>query len=430
LLAKKRALRAKRKKPGYRPSTATQARRKAARKTYKSPPRASTAVATRKPIKSAAKSAAAKKATATRKRNLAAKKKANELRAKKAAATRRRNLRKTTTTRKMRKTSAAAKTARRRKSTVAKTKRRRGKLTKAQRSRIAKKGWARRRRLGNTKAIKTWRSKRHAHRKSLKRTFKSRKWRRTSRVPKSLKRARKSILFNRAHGTSGAGAFMRRYKMRSNFGGGILDALKKAAPVAISMYGLRMISRKAVPMIPGLGGLGKHAGPLGSLLMLVGASFATKKVKRLMKYRQEILLGAGLNFLDVILSAYAPEPIRGFLAIGSDENIYDSALGEYMQTGEYVDQGGYESEMGDYLQVGAEEELGAFEEMGLMQELGEENIGTGIGTQAHSMVSAVQRRAMTAPVPSRSFVRQVPQVGAGYDSMPNLYTGIFAGGLK
>lgn len=206
--------------------------------------------------------------------------------------------------------------------------------------------------------------------------------------------------------------------------------MKVAIPIAMSMYGTKVVSRKLVPMIPGVSYLGKHAAPIGAGLMLIGASFVTKKVTVLRKHRQNILVGVGLNLLDVVLSAYVPDEIKAGLGFGVKAKpgkasaSEQSAMGEYVQMGEYIDVSGYESEMGEYIDIGAEEELGVYEE------LGEENIGTGIGTQNAAMLRAVPSQAMVAPIPTRSFVKQVSGVGAGYDSMANLYTGSFAGGLK
>lgn len=419
LLAAQRKARKGRKRPktrGKGVSAATKKRRAAAKKRYaKDPKRVAAgkkAAATKRRL-ALAKSRAGKKGATTRKKSAAAKKRTS-------------TSRKTTTKRKPAKRKVAAKTVRRRKTTVAK---RKSKPTKASRRRVALKGLRRSKKRGRTKAIKTYRRKRKTLKRGLKRKFTSRK--RNRRVAKSVRKARRAINYNKAHGSTASRSFMTRYKMRSNVQGGVVDAVKKAIPVAAAMYGGRVLARKVLPMVPGLSGLGKHAAPVGSGLMLLAGSFATKKVALLRKHRQEVLMGLGLNFIEIVLTSYVPSNWLGAIGLSGDESIYDSAMGEYVDVGEYIDTGGYEEEMGEYIEMGAEEELGMMEEMGegFEEALGGGGIGTGIGTQNSAMLKSVPRRAMTAAVPSRSFVRQVPKVGAGYDKLANLYTGIFSGGF-
>lgn len=368
----------------------------------------------RNPRKSPKRVAAAKKAAATRKRKAAARSAA----ARKAARTRkrgtamRRNARKTV--RRRRKTTARRPARRRR--TTRRYRRNPRTLTKARARRMQRAGAKKR----ATKKYRRYRSSKQ--RQYLRAPVRNRKHK--GRVVKSLGKARRSILWNKAYGSAQSRKFMKRYGMRSNIGGGAMDAVKRAIPVAAAMYGSKMLSAGLVPRLPVIGG-GTHAAPAAAGLLLLGASFATKKVAFLGKYRQEILMGAGLNFLDVVLTNYAPDSVKSMLGLPvAAVAASPTAAGEYFDMGEYLEIGGYEAEMGEYIDIGAEEDLGAY------AELGEGNIGTGIGTQSASMIRSVPRRMMSAPVPSRSFVKEVPGVGSGFDALDSLYTGVFAGGLK
>jgi hypothetical protein len=331
--------------------------------------------------KSAKRVAAGKKAARTRKRNLAAKK--------------RTPTRKRTTRRK-----AVARPRRRRRS--------RARQVRKYRS-IRRRGTAQRRRSPSRK--------------------------RGRRVAKTARRARRTVLYQRAYGNSATRSWMKRHRLTSNPKKAIIEAIKMAAPIAISLYGARAISRGLFPRIPGIDRLGRHAAPVASVALLAVGAFATKKGK-LAKHRQSILLGLGLNVIDVVTKAYMPASVKAYIGMGATP-LYDGPMGEYVGVGgvpplsepmgEYI-------EMGDYIEMGASEELG----MGLEQELGLEaemgmggaalQIGTGIGNPWPSMEKPVPQRAFSAPVPQRSFIKQVPEVGPGYDSASNLYTGVFAGG--
>lgn len=285
---------------------------------------------------------------------------------------------------------------------------------------------------------------------NLRRKARKRITRRKGRGTRSLRRARRTIKYQRQYGSSAARAFMRRYKMRTNPGKAVIDSIKRAVPVVASIYGTRWLSQQAIPRIPGLDRLGGHVKPVGALLMLVGGAFLTKRVKFLSRWRNDILLGMGINVIDTALSTYMPASVKAQMGmLGDDENIYDRALGEYVQLGnadgmgEYVQLGNYVSEMGEYVQLGAEEELGMEEELGIEEELGlagveygpASQIGTGIGSnwgpvdRPGGLTRRVPRRAFAAPVPSRSFVKQVPEAGPGFDKLSRLYTGVFAGGF-
>ncbi|MCJ7752583.1 MAG: hypothetical protein MUQ65_16090 [Armatimonadetes bacterium] len=288
---------------------------------------------------------------------------------------------------------------------------------------------------------------RTGYRKIVKRSMRGRRRIKRKGV-RALSRARHTIKYQKAYGNRAARGFLKRHKTRTNprrrksyrrrnpaaavsgTKSAVMTSIKAALPIAISLYASRAISRKVLPMIPGLSGLGTHAAPVGALGMLVLGHFATKKVGKLKKHRGSIMIGLGINALDVVLTSYAPQSVKAMfgLPLTATEIALQTAVptGEYLQTGEYFEQG-------DYISVGAEEELGLEAEMGMLESemgMGEDNIGTGIGTQSSSMLSAIPSQAMVAPVPSRSFTRQIRGVGPDYDSnMSGLYKGIFAGGF-
>jgi hypothetical protein len=327
----------------------------------------------------------------------------------------------TTTKRKTTKRRTAAKTTRRKpaRKKGRKVAKRKGKMTKKARRAAALKGW-RRKKAAKRMYRRAVKQTKRATRRKLKRPL------RKSRVKRSLRKGRVSILRAKAYGSAADRRFMRKHKMRSNPMGGAMDAVKKAIPVGVAMYAGRIICRGVLPRVPVLNSLGQHAAPVGAAGLVVAASYLTRKGK-LAKYRQEALMGLGLNFLDIALTTYAPASVKAYIGLGQ-EDIYDSAFGEYVDVGEYLDVGAYE-EMGEYVQMGAEEELGLEEELGMGGAADDLQIGTGIGTPRSSMVRQIPGRAMSAPVPSRSFTKEVPGVGAGYDKMANLYTGIFGGGF-
>lgn len=242
-------------------------------------------------------------------------------------------------------------------------------------------------------------------------------------------RARRSI--RNRYKTALGRATQRRYRMRSNPGGVIMDTLKAAASVAIPLYAARAVSFGIAGRIPGLNRVpSQFQGTVMAFLLGVAGHFATKKIGRLAKYRGHIMLGLGLNFLDNVLSAVAPASIKTRIGLG---DVYADGLGDYVEVGaqpidddmtlsDYV-------EVGDYIEVGAEEELGATveEELGLEEELGADAYLGGV--QQSSMLAPIARTSALQSVPARSFTRQVPRAGAGYDNPRQLYGGVFAGGF-
>ncbi len=207
----------------------------------------------------------------------------------------------------------------------------------------------------------------------------------------------------------------------------LIDLAKKALPVLAAMYGSKLIANKVGPMIPGLSALGSYQAPAVAVGTVVGIHFLTKKVGALAKYRNELLLGSAIAALDSVLGATG---LKSMLGMG---DIYDQAMGEYVQMGEYVGVGEYLDDdiaMADYIQVGSvEEELGAVQEelgMGVEEELGNDLLG---GVSQSSLMKTVPERSFLEPVPARSFTKPVRNAGPGYDNAGTLYQGIFRGGL-
>lgn len=218
----------------------------------------------------------------------------------------------------------------------------------------------------------------------------------------------------------------------------LMVGLKQAVPVALSLYLTRALINKIGPSIPGVDKLGSFAKPVVAAGVMVAASYATKKGP-LAKYRQGIMLGTGLNLVDSLVSAFAPAEIKAMFGLG-DSGMYDRAMGEFVNVGDYLQVGATPIDddiaLSDYVEMsGVEEELGALqEELGLEEELGNgspfgdsgPNRLGGVGQS--SMLKALKASSAVGAVPARSFTKNVPNAGPGYDNSSLLYTGIFAGG--
>jgi hypothetical protein len=247
-----------------------------------------------------------------------------------------------------------------------------------------------------------------------------------------MRAARRAIRSRRK--SSLAAAYARRYRMRSNPSGtigGFISVLKGAAPIAVALYTTRFATRKLATRIPGLSSLPAQAqGPAMAALMMFGAHLLTKKVKPLQKYRGGAMVGTALNFFDAVVSAFAPASVKAQIGVG---DIYDS-VGEYMGVGEYVGLGAAPIDdditLSDYVEVGVEEDLGLEEELGLSEELGgpldREWLG---GVSQDAMLKTIGKQPLLAAVPERSFTKQIPNAGPGYDNANRLYGGIFGGGF-
>lgn len=211
-------------------------------------------------------------------------------------------------------------------------------------------------------------------------------------------------------------------------GRGLMGAVKSALPVAGSLYLSRFLIGQFGGLVPFVGNLGSFARPALSGVWLAIAHFVGKKF--LPKYHGAIMMGAGLNLVDSLVSAFAPASVKGMF--GLSDYISIGGMGEYVQL----------PGMSDYIEVGAEEDLGALEqELGLEQEMGDDNspavaaASGGLtnplmgGITQGTLVSPIPSQSMVAAVPARSFTKQIPGVTQGFDKGDHLYTGIFGGGF-
>ncbi len=229
--------------------------------------------------------------------------------------------------------------------------------------------------------------------------------------------------------------------MRSNpsFGGGLkgivsgfITVVKEAAPVAIALYGSRAASAQLAPRLPGFNRIPAAAqGPVMAGLMILGGHLLTKHVGFFKKFRMGIMVGTGVNLFDQVVSAVAPPQVKAMFGLG---DMYSTGLGEYVNVGDYIEMGGAppiddDITLNDYISVGLSEELGVEEDLGLEEELGgaldRSYLG---GVSQSSMLRQVPVQRMLAPVPARSFTKEIGNAGPGYDKADVLYGGIFAGG--
>jgi hypothetical protein len=216
----------------------------------------------------------------------------------------------------------------------------------------------------------------------------------------------------------------RRYRRsyRRNPGGFLIDLAQRALPVLFGFYGTRLLVSKVGPMIPGVSALGALSGPALAIGGVVLVNYATKKVGALAKHRNELVLGSMFSALDTVIQAFAPASVKGL--IGMSDYV---AVGDYFAVGATPlnDQ----ITMSDYIAVGGdgvEQELGIEEELGVEEELGNDLLG---GVSQGALVKTVPSQRFLAPVPARSFTRDIPPAGAGYDNPNQLYAGIFGGGF-
>ena len=252
---------------------------------------------------------------------------------------------------------------------------------------------------------------------------------------RTIRRARRSLL-NRPR-SLGARNYARRYRMRSNPGGMFVDMIKSAIPVGLAIYAGTAVSTSLASRIPGLNLIpAKFQGTAMAALMGLAGHFATKKIAKLGKYRGPIMLGLGVNLLNNLVSALAPASLKSRIGLSGD--LFADGLGDYVSVGglgDYVSVGGApplddQMTLADYVEVGAEEELGATveEELGLEQELGGPEAYLG-GVQQSSMLAPIPSVSPLQTIPARSFTKEVPRAGAGYDNPRNLYGGVFSGGF-
>lgn len=299
----------------------------------------------------------------------------------------------------------------------------------AKRRAAAKKGWRKRKAKGAAK--KTAPKKR---RRRLKRAATVSAAAKRGYGKKSLARAKRSVRAGlRRRGKSREYARRAKSSIMKMNPNGFMGLVKQAVPVAASLYLSRMATGYLSGMLAekkvkadagveksaaaGLAGMLEVGGfdlakPLISGVLVYGAHLGTKKVKGLQKHRAGILMGTALNFIDSVVSAFAPDDIKSKFGLGE----FYAATGEYMEIGDYVEVGDIPPlESGDYVEVGAlEQELGLLEQdLGVEEELGDfadRRLG---GTHRGSMLSPVRAKPMLSPVPPRSWTALVGPVGYG-----------------
>lgn len=252
------------------------------------------------------------------------------------------------------------------------------------------------------------------------------------------------------------------HRRRNPDSGSLMDLfMKSVIPVAGSLYVSRLISGRLAGKIPGLDRVPEHfRSPVLAAALLAGGHYLTGKkgpVKMLQKHRTGIMTGLGINFLDKVIGAFAPSHIKTMFGISNyGEDIYGPALDDYVSVDDYVAVGNAppiqdDITLSDYVAVGQyggeglEEELGQdiYQDLGqdIYQDLGVEmDLGTTMaeplgfadrrlgGVHRNQMRAPIGHKRYTAPVPARSFTKQVPQFGDQFDASDRLYTGIFGGG--
>jgi len=432
-VTKKRAAAKRKVRKAYKGSTAAAGRYAAgatahAKKAAKKRParKRKAATATRKKV--ARRPAAAKKKTTRKRKRRVARvyKSVANLKTARINPKRRKSMAKAKRRRKRRTTTARRRVRRRRANPKRRVTRRRSTAKRRVKRRANPKRRVTRRRRSTAKRR---RRRNPAPRRAYVRSRRRKATKRYGRGVRAVSKARRTLWNTKAHGSGLARGTMKRFGMRSNPLGGMVDSIKKAFPIAVSLYGARVVSRKVLPLVPGLSALGRFAPAAGAGLLIVAASYLTRK-GGLRKYRDTVMLGLGLNAIDVLANTFMPANVKAMVGLSDAEPLYDGAMGEYVAIGEY------ESEMGEYVSIGAEEELGEYVSIGAEEELGSlgdgaflnQGIGTGIGMPSGELVKGVPQRAMVAPVPQRSFVKNVPPATAAFDNLSDLYTGIFRGG--
>ncbi len=352
------------------------------------------------------------------------------------------------------------------------TKRRGGKRKGRRGRRKARKGGGRKRKGGRRKARRgkkrrrkgTRRHRRSSRRRSTRRRSRRRKSRRRRSRRTSVRRRRRviagamrayspygptgTIRMNprrrrrrrkgggRRRGRRGrlARRYSKRYRRNPGIPGGgavqmVIGLAKRALPVLAGWMGARIVISKIAPRIPLIDRLGTLQAPVMAAALPVAYHYLSKKVSILNKYKSEVMLGMGINFVQTLISTFAPASVKAALGMGG---MYDAMqMGEYVGLSDYLMTGQAPIDddiaLSDYITVGAEEELGSD---GLQQELGlEQELGDIGGVSQSSMMAPVPTRGFLGPIPTRSFTRQVPGAGVGFDNAGTLYTGIFGGGL-
>lgn len=247
--------------------------------------------------------------------------------------------------------------------------------------------------------------------------------------PSRRRRKRKNPSRRRGYRRNPARRAHRRYRRNPGLAG-IMTLIKKAAPVVAGIVVGKIVTKQIQSRVAAVSKLGAFQGPALSAGMLFLANAVMNKVKPLAKYRDQVMLGLGINLITEVI---AMTPLKGFLGLG--EGIYDRALSDYVTTSDYLTTGATPIDddiaLSDYVTTGAlEEELGLSEELGISEELGAIDAGTVPGgVSSLSMIKAIPHQGFMEQVPARSFTKDVPHAGEGYDNPGALYAGIFRGGF-
>lgn len=249
-------------------------------------------------------------------------------------------------------------------------------------------------------------------------------------------RARRTI--RNKYKTPLAKATKARYRMRSN-PSGFKEIIKITIPVAVSLYASRAVSKKLAPVIPGFNMIpAQFQGPAMAGIVMLGAHVATKRVRALKKHRGGIMIGTTINLFDQLVMAFAPQSVQDMVGVGEYVQV---GMGEYVQVGDAppIDDDITLAGLSDYIEVGQveaelgmlESELGVEADLGLEADLGGDPLSRAYlgGVSRSSMLKPIPHQAMVASVPKRSFTKQIPHAGSGYDNPDVLYGGIFSGGF-
>lgn len=189
--------------------------------------------------------------------------------------------------------------------------------------------------------------------------------------------------------------------------------------------------------VPGLTAIPERARGTVMSGAVLGAGYflmyAKKGPKLFKKQRDQIMVGFGINFADKLLKAVAPTVAT------------QVGVGDYVQIGDYVSVDDYVSigaapplqdniTLAGYEGSGLEADLGLYQDLGLEQDLGVEmDLGGDDFADRHlggvhrwQMQAPIGHKKYLAPVPPRSFTKEVPHISDAFDKDARLYTGIFS----
>lgn len=221
----------------------------------------------------------------------------------------------------------------------------------------------------------------------------------------------------------------RRYRRNPSVAG-LMMLAKKAVPVLASMLGGKLLVKQVAARIPGVDKLGSFQGTALASGMLLLGSVLTDRIGGLKKFKDQIMLGLGLNVATELLSM---TPLKGMLGLG--EGIYDRALSDYVTTADYLTTGAMPIDdniaLSEYVTTGGlEEELGLSEELGVSEELGALDAATVRGGVSQmAMIKSIPGQQFAQDIPARTFTQGIASAGPGYDNPGALYAGVFRGGF-